>query len=216
MRCRRALTALTLAVLAVAGLSACQTKIGQAAAVDSHTLSDTDLTGYLKPGTVPYSDPTSRKRVIPKLFVLENWIRVQLLRAAIAHKGGEVTTSELNTVRAALLGDTGLAPPEATYAKLGYTNKLGDLAVEQSSLVVLLVQRLAGGISVAQALQILQRQNQQASAALIRAIGDAHAKVEISPRYGAWDAKALTVSADPGAGAPPFVDFGSGAATLTP
>ena len=68
-------------------LSACQTKVGQAAAANGATLSDSDLTSYLEPG--PARTPTRPgQQVVPKILILTTWIRTQLLDAAIAAHGG--------------------------------------------------------------------------------------------------------------------------------
>ena len=82
MRFRRALTVLVLAVLALGTLTACRTKIGQAASVNGVSFSDSDLGSYLRPGAGPYT--ASNQRVVPKVLILTTWIRTQLIDAAIA------------------------------------------------------------------------------------------------------------------------------------
>lgn len=206
MRLRRILSACILAVLAVTGLAACQTKLGQAASVDSQQLSDSALSEYIQPGATPYNDPNSGSQVVPKLFVIENWVRNGLVTAAINAKGGAAKPDEINAARAALLGTSSLDQAEKAYNKLGYTNKFGDLIVDQSALLVVLIQRIAPGISTSQAISVLQ--NGQAGSELIKAINAAKAKVDVSRRYGSWDAKSLSVS---GSGAPDFVNFGTSA-----
>jgi hypothetical protein len=210
VRLRRILSACLLAVLAVTGLTACQSKVGQAASVDSQQLSDSDLSGYIQPGTTPYNDPNSGTQVVPKLFVVENWVRNALVAAAIKAKGGEPTSAELNAARAALLGRSSIDQAEQAYTKLGYTKKFGDLIVDQSALLVVLIQRIAPGISTSQAISVLQ--NGQAGSQLIKAINAAKAKIDVSRRYGNWDAKSLSVT---GSGAPDFVDFGTSASGTT-
>lgn len=206
MRLRRILSACILAVLAMTGLAACQTKLGQAASVDNQQLSDSALSGYIQPGATPYNDPNSGSQVVPKLFVIENWVRNQLVTDAINAKGGAPKPEEVAAARTALIGAGSVDQAEKAYNKLGYTNKFGDLIVDQSALLVVLIQRIAPGISTSQAISVLQ--NGQAGSELIKAINAAKAKVDVSRRYGNWDAKALSVT---GSGAPDFVTFGTSA-----
>jgi hypothetical protein len=206
VRCRRTLTAITLAVVTMGALSACQTKIGQAAAVEGATLSDSDLSSYLKPGTGPYTDQ-SNQRVVPKLLVLTTWIRTELLNAAIAEHGGAATTPELNGARAAIEATNGTEQQaEQSYTKYGYETKFGDLLFDETVRLVVLVERLAKGASATQALQALQ-QNSQVNQAIGGAIAKFTKKVELSPRYGTWDPAKVKVS-DTKSGAPDFVKLG--------
>jgi hypothetical protein len=216
VRCRRILTAITLAVLAMGGLSACQTKIGQAAAVGKVTLSDSDLTSYLKPGTGPYTPQGSSQQVVPKVLVLTTWVRTQLLNSAIGDRGGPATTAELNGARAAVQTQSPVQQAEESYARYGFENKFGDLLFDETVRLVVLVQRLAKGITATQALQVLQgSQGSQVNNAIGSAIAKANKAVQISPRYGKWDARSVALSAkksgapDLTSGAPSFVKFGA-------
>src|ERR1700744_3064129 len=92
VRFRRVLTVLTLAVLALSTLTACRTKIGQAAEVGSATLSDSALAGLVEPGSAPYTDQSGQ--VVPKLNALTTWVRNELIKAAIASRGGAASTDE--------------------------------------------------------------------------------------------------------------------------
>ena len=202
VRFRRILTAVVLAVLAMGGLSACQTKVGQAAATNGATLSDSDLTSYLKAGTGPYTD-SSGQRVVPKVLVLTTWIRTQLLNAAIAAHGGEATTSELNAANSAVQAGNSIDQAEKAYAKYGYTNKYGDLLFDQTVRLVVLVERLAKTDDPTKALQLLS--SGQAGNTIGATILATKTPVDLSPRYGTWDARSLSVNGSTKAGQPDFV-----------
>jgi hypothetical protein len=213
-RLRRTLSVAALAVVAITTLSGCHNKVGMAASVDGHRLTDTDLATYFKKGSVPYTDQNTHAQVVPKVYALENWIEGKVFEAAVAHKGGAVTSAELNTARAAVLGSRTIAQAETFYRKLGYTPKFAHLIVDQTAVLVVLVQRIARGISPQQAIGALQ--SNQAGTELLKAISAAKPKVAVSPRYGTWDNAKLTLTSTPGVGAPGFVRFGTGSAAITP
>lgn len=202
MRFRRTVTVLALAVLALSSLTACQTKIGQAASVNGVVLSDSDLGSYLRPGTGPYTD-SSNQPVVPKILILTTWIRTQLINAAIAEHGGAATTTELNAANSAVQSGNTIGQAEKAYAKYGYTNKFGDLLFDQTVRIVVLVERLSKTNDPSKALQLLS--SGQANNAIGSTIVAAHAPVEVSPRYGVWVPRSLSVNGSGRAGAPAFV-----------
>ena len=209
VRFRRTLTVLTLAVLAASTLTACQTKVGQAASVNGSTLSDSALADLVKPGATPYTDQ-SGEQVVPKLNALTTWVRNELLTATITARGGAPTTTELNAARS-VVNDSGV-PDQAVQANRGhgYASGFFDLLTEQYTLLTVLVERLARTSDAARAFKLLE--SGQANQAFSSAIVATGTKVDISPRYGTWDPSMLAVSSfakDPHAGAPPFVRFGS-------
>ncbi len=208
MSVRRILTLVTIAVLAASTLTACRTKIGQAAEVAGATLSDSTLAGYVQPGAKPYTDQ-SNTLVIPKLNALTTWVRNELITAAIASKGGSPTTNELNAARSVIV-DAGV-PAQAAKANKsnGYASGFFTLLTDQYTLLTVLIERLAHTSDAAKAFNLLQ--SGQANQGFVSAIVATKTKVEISPRYGTWDASTLgvtSVAKDPAAGAPPFVHFG--------
>ena len=206
MRFRRLLSAVTLLAVALGGLTACQTKVGQAVAVDGQTLSDSSLSGYVEPGASPYLDQQN-EQVVPKLNVLTNWVRNRLIEAAIAGHGGAVTTQELNNAHAVVV-QAGLPTQiEKANRSHGYTSKFYDLLTEQYALLVVLIERLAKTADAGQAFNVLQ--SGRANQAFLNAITSAKAPVDLSKRYGTWVQSGLHVSTDPTAGAPGFVTFGN-------
>ncbi len=209
VRLRRILTVLTLVALAAATLTACQTKVGQAAEVAGATLSDSTLSGLVKPGATPYTDQ-SNTQVVPKLNALTTWVRNELIKAAIAAKGGSATADELTAARS-VINDAGV-PAQAAKANHGFGYAAGffELLTQQYELLTVLIERLAHTTDAAKAFNLLQ--SGQATNAFVSAIVSTRTKVDISPRYGTWDQKTLGVASpvkDPAAGAPGFVHFGS-------
>jgi hypothetical protein len=202
VRFRRTLTVLALAVLALSTLTACRTKIGQAASVNGVTFSDSDLGSYLRPGAGPYT--ASNQRVVPKILILTTWIRTQLIDAAIAKRGGNVTPAELNAANAVVQTGGSVDQAEKAYSKYGYTNKFGDLLFDQTARIVVLVERLSKNSDPTKALQLL-RTSQQVNTAIGSVIVALHAPVEVSPRYGVWVERSLSVNGSGKAGAPGFV-----------
>jgi hypothetical protein len=203
VRFRRVLTAATLAVLAAAGLSACESKVGLAASANGHTLSHSDLSSYVQTGAQPYTD-SNNETIVPKVYALGTWISTQLFADTIARHGGPATAGELSAARTAVLGSNTEADYQKAVAKQGYTDKFADLVLDQSSMLVVLVQRL-GKVDATQALSVLQ--SGQADSALLKAVNDTKPQVEASTRYGEWDPTRLRMSTDPTAGVPDFVIF---------
>ncbi|HEY8300833.1 MAG TPA: hypothetical protein VIG48_02940 [Jatrophihabitans sp.] len=207
MRFRRLLSVVALLAVAVSGLTACQTKVGQAVAVGEQTLSDSALSGYTQPGASPYVDQQNAQ-VVPKLNVLTNWVRNRLIEATIAAHGGAVTTPELNAAQAVIV-QSGLPKQiELANRSHGYTSDFYDLLTEQYALLVVLIERLAKTSNAGQAFNILQ--SGRANQAFLNAINATHVPVDLTKRYGTWEQNGLHVSTDPAAGAPDFVTFGSG------
>jgi hypothetical protein len=183
-------------------LSACQTKVGQAASANGATLSDSDLSSYLQPGAGPYTD-SSHQRVVPKILILTTWIRTQLLNAAITAHGGAPTTTELNAANSSVQAGNSIDQAEKAYAKYGYTNKFGDLLFDQTVRIVVLVERLSHNSNPDKALQLLS--SGQLGNTIGTAIQQTTAPVDVSPRYGKWEVRSLSVDGSAKAGTPDFV-----------
>jgi hypothetical protein len=208
---RRALTVAVIAVLAMGGLSACQTKVGLAASAAGHRLSDTDLNSYIKAGAAPYTEQGASTATVPKVFALGNWINLELFTAAVGSKGGPPKSTELAAARTAILGGRSVATFQKLYTARGYTKKFGDLILQQGATLIVLIERIAPGITTAEAISALQ--SGQANAELIKTVNAKKPKVEVSRRYGTWEPKNLALSTEPAAGLPSFVHYGPNTAT---
>jgi hypothetical protein len=208
---RRALIATALGLAIVAGLTACETKVGQAASVNDVRLTNSDLNSFVKPGSGTYTD-SSGQTVVPKQSALSVWIQVALLDRAIDAHGGPRTEQETAAARTAVLGQGSIAEAEKSVETQGYTSALGDLYVDREAALVVLYQRLKKGTTAQQALTALS--TSQANTALIDAINSTHPVVTVSPRYGEWDENQLSLSTDPTAGLPSFVQATQAAAPV--
>lgn len=195
------------------GLSACQTKVGLAASAAGHRLSDTDLNSYIKAGAEPYTEQGATTATVPKVFALGNWINLKLFTAAVESKGGAPKSSELAVAETSILGGRSAAAFEKLYTGRGYTKKFGELILRQGATLIVLIERIAPGITTAQAISALQ--SGQANAELIKAVNAKNPKVEVSRRYGTWEPKNLALSAEPAAGLPSFVHYGPNTPTAT-
>jgi hypothetical protein len=187
------------------GLSACQTKVGLAASAAGHRLSDSDLNSYIQPGAAPYTEQGATTATVPKVFALGNWINLELFTSAVDGKGGAPKSSELAAAEAAILGGRSAAAFEKLYTSRGYTKKFGDLVLRQGATLIVLIERVAPGITATQAISALQ--SGEANTELIKAVNAKNPKVEVSRRYGTWEPKNLALSAEPGAGLPSFVHY---------
>ena len=163
------------------------------------TLSDSDLGSYLRPGAGPYTDSSSHQLVVPKILILTTWIRTQLIDAAISEHGGGATTTELNAADSAVQSGSTRDQAEKAYAKYGYTNKFGDLLFDQTVRIVVLVERLSKNSNPSKALQLLST-SQQVNSAIGSTVAAAHAPVSVSPRYGVWVPRSLSVNGSGRAG----------------
>lgn len=201
----RKLGAAAAAVLTMVGLSACETKVGQAAVVQGHRLSDSNLSNYVRSGAKPYTDSSTNASVYPKLYALESWVDDQLFERAVESKGGRVTSAELTATRSVVLGTETSDALVASFAKRGYTEQFVMLAIHEQQMIVLVLKRLAPKATYAQILSALQ--NGQANGALLSAVQKAKSAVSVSPRYGKWDPKTLSLTDSRGAGPPSFITF---------
>ena len=216
VRLRRTVTATVSAALAVVGLTACQTKIGLAASAEGQRLTDSTLSSFVQPGAKTYTDSSSGTAVTvtPKVFALQNWVDNQIFASVVSKHGGAATTAELATARSTVLGSHTAADYQKYYGGLGYTHTFAGLILDQSAILVVLVERLAH-TSATNAIQLLN--SGQSGAALLKSITASKPQVTISPRYGTWNATNLALTSDAGSGAPAFVSFpGSGKATVVP
>jgi hypothetical protein len=204
VKLRRALTVVPLLALAMGVLTACETKVGLAASAAGDRLTNSGLSGFIKPGAKPYTDQSTGTKVTPKLYALENWIDDRLFTSTLAAHGGAATPEETGAARTAVLGSQTPDDYAKFYGNLGYTRAFSELILDQSTTLVILVERL-GDLGPSQAIDVLR--NGQASTPLLQAVNATKPNVLVSPRYGEWDPNRLSLSAEPGSGVPGFVIF---------
>jgi len=209
-----AVAAATAAVaLAVSGLTACETKVGQAAIVDGHRISESDLGTYVAPAgpspSVLAAASAAKQGVYPKTDVVQVLVQQQLFERTLAKNGGVPTEGELATLHdkaaATFLGTqlTGTQLDsflESTQGSYGYAAKYAHALLRTVEL------------EAALAIHI----NATSLADVTAAVNTLHPKVQVNPRYGKWDRATLSLG-NPNTNVPDFLKLaGVSSATPTP
>lgn len=206
------MTAIT--ALALGGLTACDSKVGQAAIIGGHRISESDLGKYLSPaGAAPSAISAAAKAgqgVFPKTDVVQILIQQELFKRALAKNGGVPGKGALASLHdqaaSTLLGT------QLTGAQLDTALGQG-LTSHGTSATFLPVVLRTFELELALVLKV-KAQSLADLAAVVNKLG---IKVQVNPRYGKWDPKALSLGA-PTSNIPDFLklDGVSTAASATP
>ena len=206
----RAIGALVVAAAAVVGLSACQTKVGQAAVVNGYRISDSELASYAtrtgpSPDAVAAAQQQGGGPIEPRVQALTSLIQEQVFLHVLRATGGVPKDSDL-----AALHD------EAVQRLLGSQSTTGDAfdvllgkqvtsygLTDKFTTLILRVAELED--------TIINRTKVASFQELAAKVGKYPVKVSVSGRYGRWDAKNLALTTSGNAGLPSFVTFGPGA-----
>jgi hypothetical protein len=192
----RTLAAAAAAILAVAGVAGCRSNVGTAVIVNGHRVSETTVSDYVTPNAVPVkvaadSSGTNTYLAAPRSIVvqtiIDNMLYDEILKASSAGmpSKGQLAQATAQT----LAGDT---PQKflTSHNLKGFTNSFAVLFVRRQTL---------GSI-----LSALEQQGVDLNAALKKIKVD----VSVSPRYGKWDKKQLTLlSPNTNAGVPGFISL---------
>jgi hypothetical protein len=177
---------LTVAVLAVGSLTACQTKVGAAAFVGSQRISESAVGKYVSRNAKTTTDPSSGTVENPKSEVLTTLIRSAIIDDVFKTlPGNHPTPAELDKGRAAAMtqiGITSISQLEAAAESAGFSAAYASLYIDEQAKIA--------------ALGIVLKDPGDGSI-LSPAIAKVHAKVSVSPRYGDWDSSQLTVGTGP-------------------
>ncbi len=170
------LGALAAAASAVVGLTACQSRVGAAAVVDGHRISEITVTDYLTPKAT--SIPLQTGSQAPRLFVLQTLIRNSLVDSTLRANGGPATSAELAKAQAAIFAQGGSADSQnQQLASFGLAPRFDPVYLESQELIQVLVTRV----------------NAQSDADVLAPINKLKAKISVNTRYGAWDGTALAL-----------------------
>jgi hypothetical protein len=187
-------TAATVLALATVGLSACTSKVGQAAVVGGHHISDGTVGKYVQSNGPAPSGATA---VIPKVQVLSTLIQGRIFAGVLANsKGGVPTDAELAKLEpeaAANVVQVSAADLTKQIVPLGYKASFTGQVFRTAELEYVLVQRL----------------KPKSEADLDKEIAAAKQSVQVSQRYGSWDKSTLSVTSTGNAGVPSFLKLGS-------
>ncbi len=201
---RRILSALALAALTAAGLSACTTKVGAAAIVDGYRISDSDVAGYVAlagpTDAVKQAADQQGQRIEPKVQALSTLIQAQVFTAVLKGTSGVPTDAQLaaqhdeavQRLLGAAAGGDKFDQQLITQARsYGFTKKFAGLVVRTAELENELVNQIKAS----------------SLADIVAFIGKHPVSVNVSKRYGTWTPSSLSLSDDPAAGLPGFVTF---------
>jgi hypothetical protein len=184
------MTAVT--ALAMSGLTACDSLVGQAAIVGDHRISESDLGKYvLAEGPAPSALAAAAKSgtsVFPKSEVVQFLIQQELFERWLAKNGGVPGNGELATTlhdqaATVLLGSqlTGAQLDAALEKQLisdGTSAKFLPVVLRTFELEMALVAKV-NAKSVAEVAVVVNKLN---------------IKVQVNPRYGKWDAKTVSMT----------------------
>ena len=176
--------------LVMGGLTGCDSKVGQAAIVDGHRISESDLSAYVSPqGPVPSVLAAAAKAgqsVYPKTEVVQILIQQELFERTLDKNGGVPSEGELVSLHdqaaATFLGTQLTGAALDSYLKgaqgdYGYAAKYAQTLLRTVELEAALV------------VKIKARKITDVAAAVNKLM----LKVQVNPRYGKWDATNLTL-----------------------
>jgi hypothetical protein len=197
--------------LAMGGLTACDSKVGEAAIVGGHRISESDLGKFLSPaGPSPSALSAAAKGGVglyPKTDVVQFLVQQELFEQALANNGGVPSKVEL----AALHDQAGatLLGAQVTGAKLD-TELSNALTARGTAAPFLPVVLRTFELEMALVLKVKAGSQSELAAA----VNKLHIKVQVNPRYGKWDPKTVSLGA-PTSNIPDFLKLG-GVSTATP
>jgi hypothetical protein len=180
------ISVVAVAAILAAGLTACQVKVGAAAFVGTTKIGESTVQTYLTPSatSVQQQDPSTGQTstLNPKTLVLSSLITQDLFsRALAASPEGPPTSAELSVAHNDVVQQLLQGSDEATFAKgiaqYGFKASFAPLYVHANELEDVLGRRLKA----------------QSATDLTKAIAALHLQVDVSPRYGSWDASQLSI-----------------------
>jgi len=187
---RRILTAALAATLAVAGLAGCQSNVGVAARVDGHRITESSVNNYLESSGVDKtlaSQASAQGQQIsaPRSQVLQTLIQEQVFRKALAEQGVHPSASDLANVHDQAAASVMQTQLTGSALDTALDKRLPAFGIKSSFRPTLLrTQQLE--------YLFLKKVGDQAQAALTKA----DIPVSVSPRYGAWDPKTLSLGTE--------------------
>lgn len=204
----RQLSAAALAVLAVAGLSACRSNVGAAAVINGQRISESDVHKYLtRQGVDPALAAQAEQGgqvLVPKSIALNTIVQARVYELVLARTpGGVPSDADLRASRdlaastlsgGQITSGTALATAiSAQLSKEGLTSSLLPIVLRSIDLEYALITRVKAA----------------AAADLAKAVAAQHVKVSINPAYGKWSAADVSVLPPSGTDLPNFLTLQS-------
>ena len=199
----RALAVTTALALAATGLTACTSKIGQAAVVGDHRISLKTVDSYVDPKG-PNLAALRGSPIAVRPIVLTTLVKRTLFTLALRKTSGGVPSA--STLKAKYYDTVaqqltqGALKGGAEFDK-ELTGQIVNSGFRASFVPVFLE---TAELNIA----LISQAKVNSDAQYAAAIGKANVHVSINPRFGAWDASTATISTTSGAGIPSFVTIG--------
>lgn len=187
-----ALVVAAMTAVAALGLTGCDSKVGVAAVVDGHRITDSQVASYLTADSQPYTtqDASGGASEIPqRSFVLSVLIQDRLLKKVMQRvPADQLKESDISAETTAEL--QGHTPAEAAKLSgvIGYSSEFVDKWVRDVVLNNMLSQLVQSGKVSAEKL-----------------VDKLSFDVTVSSRYGSWDAKNFSLNSGNSDGLPSFV-----------
>jgi len=167
----RRIAACAAATLALCGLAACSSKAGAAAFVGGTRITDADVNQYLTVQSTPYSNGQGQQ-IRPRVVVLQTLILQELLSKALVASGGPATQAELDRVHDSVLQGATEAQLTSQITKSNFTASFEPIYLRTQELFAIYGERARA----------------TSADAVINSINKRGIGVQVSPRYGTWDA----------------------------
>jgi hypothetical protein len=181
-------------VLALVGAAstACDTKAGTAAVVDGRKIGESTVSRNVPVNAAQ----TDRSR----LFVLNYLIQAKLFDSALANHGGPVTDAELRALHDTAVSNLLRQQVAGSAADLALRSAVGSVGVQPDFAPTVL-------LAFEKELTLARRLNVQTVSGIAGEVGKQQLRVSVSPRYGGWDPRQLSMVAYSKSQAPSVITF---------
>lgn len=192
----RTISVVAAAALAVAGLSACRTSVGQAARIDGHQVSESQVNDYLTTKAKPISSSDGSSSIAPRPFVVDILIQERLYQKVLAAApSGAPTKAQLTTLQHQYLSGKSVKATVEKLGAVGYSSSFDSKIIDVQVMGTLLNEEQQQGVDVNSIVEKIRF------------------PVSVNPRYGTWNSKNLRFDAGPTAGLPSYLTLQSAGAT---
>lgn len=182
--------------LAVAGvcalgavtLAGCDSKVGTAAVVNGHKISESTLANYVTPAAKPLQSSDGTSSVAPRTFVLQYLIRSQIFERVLNSNNDPVTSDLLDSARTQALAGGSEADLVKQVTGVGLSSSFEKEVLRYQELYTLIGSKLGAD---------------KANAALAKSSD----KIVVNPRYGSWNSKTISLTDLSKAQLPSFLHF---------
>ncbi len=173
------LGAVAAVLCAVVGLSACNSKIGAAAVVGGHTITETTVSHLVNVNSKPFTPSGGSTEIVPKAYVLQTLIQNQIFTAELDKAGIHPTAAQLQTALDTVLNGGTVADLTKQLTGYGFTDSFGAIYSKSQAMLQILSDKATSDAAF----------NTQATDFF------KNYPVNVNPRYGTWVATSLSIGA---------------------